>query len=104
MLIFAAQEEAVPESLKNILLVMADSGYLAPPAEKPEQRELWDQTWKRLDRFLPSLHGELFPEDTNAKGQKPPPRKSQEVPPKSSPKHKENTKAAPAEEKEAGKS
>src|ERR1700712_784666 len=101
MLIFAAQEEAVPESLKNILLVMADSGYLAPPAEKPEQRELWDQTWKRLDRFLPSLHGELFPEDVNPKGQKLPiHNKAQSVSAESSPKNKENTKVAAAEEKE----
>jgi brefeldin A-resistance guanine nucleotide exchange factor 1 len=52
----------VPESIKNILLVMADSGYLAPPEEKPENRELWEQTWKNLDRFLPNLRKELFPE------------------------------------------
>jgi hypothetical protein len=52
----------VPESIKNILLVMSASGYLAPPDQKPEQRALWDQTWRHLDRFLPNLRKELFPE------------------------------------------
>lgn len=57
------QEEAIPESLKNILLVMSDSGYLVPPDQNPEKAELWNETWKRLDRFLPNLFGELFPEE-----------------------------------------
>jgi brefeldin A-resistance guanine nucleotide exchange factor 1 len=84
---------------------MADSGYLAPPEVKPEQRELWDQTWKRLDRFLPSLHGELFPDDVNPKGQKLPiHNKAQVVSAEPSPKNKESSKATVAEEKEAGKS
>jgi brefeldin A-resistance guanine nucleotide exchange factor 1 len=65
-----SQEEAVPESIKNILLVMADSGYLAPPEEKPENRELWEQTWKNLDRFLPNLRKELFPEPPKEAPQK----------------------------------
>jgi brefeldin A-resistance guanine nucleotide exchange factor 1 len=61
---------------------MADSGYLAPPDKKPEQKELWDQTWKRLDRFLPALHGELFPETIGKGkgGQKTPARRSGEGP------------------------
>jgi len=57
------QEEAIPESLKNILLVMSDSGYLVPPDKNPDKVELWNETWKRLDRFLPDLFGELFPEE-----------------------------------------
>lgn len=44
---------------------MADSGYLAPPEQKPERRQLWEQTWKHLDRFLPQLKAELFPEAIN---------------------------------------
>ncbi|KAI9667680.1 MAG: GDP/GTP exchange factor for ARF [Bathelium mastoideum] len=77
-------EEAIPESLKNILLVMADGGYLVPPptpapppsatspapdpqaknddARTPQQQQLWAETWLRLDRFLPGLMPELFPE------------------------------------------
>ncbi len=56
------QEEAVLESLKNILLVMADGGYLVPPAENEKPSEIWEETWKRVDRFLPDLFGEIFPE------------------------------------------
>ncbi|KKZ67911.1 hypothetical protein EMCG_06440 [[Emmonsia] crescens] len=54
-------EEAVPESLKNILLVMADGGYLAPATEDPSKEKLWVETQKRLDRFLPRLFAEIFP-------------------------------------------
>lgn len=48
--------------MKNILLVMQSGGYLAPPEEKPEQAKLWNETWKKLNRFLPHLYKELFPE------------------------------------------
>jgi len=54
----------MPESLKNILLVMASSGFLVRPesgGHQGENKELWDQTWKRLERFLPDLKEELFP-------------------------------------------
>lgn len=52
-------EEAVPESLKNILLVMSSSGFLVPPSQDPSQEKLWVETWKRLDRFLPDLRKDL---------------------------------------------
>jgi brefeldin A-resistance guanine nucleotide exchange factor 1 len=59
------QVEAVPESLKNVLLVMASGGFLIRPEECAEDEggkmELWTQTWKRLERFLPDLKEELFP-------------------------------------------
>lgn len=48
--------------MKNILLVMQSGGYLSPPEEKPEQAELWNETWKKLNRFLPNLYKELYPE------------------------------------------
>ena len=54
-------EEAVPESLKNILLVMADGGFIKPPVDGQPRTELWDETCKRVDRFLPELIGEIFP-------------------------------------------
>ena len=54
-------EEAVPESLKNILLVMADGGFIQPPVDGQPRTELWDETCKRVDRFLPDLIGEIFP-------------------------------------------
>ena len=52
-------EEAVPESLKNILLVMSSSGFLVAPSQDPSKEKLWVETWKRLDRFLPDLRKEL---------------------------------------------
>lgn len=55
----SSKEEAVPESLKNIILVMSSSGYLVPPNEDPSQEKLWTETWKRIDRFLPDLRKEL---------------------------------------------
>ena len=53
------QEEAVPESLKNILLVMSSSGYLVHPSINPNREKIWTETWKRIDGFLPDLRKEL---------------------------------------------
>ena len=55
-------EEAVPESLKNILLVMADGGFIQPPSDASPSTELWDETYKRVDRLLPGLIAEIFPQ------------------------------------------
>lgn len=55
-------EEAVPESLKNILLVMADGGFIEPPEKGKQPTELWQETCKRVDRFLPNLIKEIFPQ------------------------------------------
>ncbi|KAK3944820.1 ARF guanine-nucleotide exchange factor 2 [Diplogelasinospora grovesii] len=52
-------EEAVPENLKNVLLIMSTNGYLVPPSQDPEKAELWNETWKRIDRFLPDLRADL---------------------------------------------
>jgi brefeldin A-resistance guanine nucleotide exchange factor 1 len=57
-----ALEEAVPESLKNIILVMGGAGYLSRPSENPENEKMWVETKKKLDRFLPDLFSEVFPE------------------------------------------
>lgn len=79
-------DEAVPESIKNILLVMASAGYIAPPPppvsrpvmdaqqqehEAQEQehgrrdailrRKLWNVTAARLERFLPGMLADVFP-------------------------------------------
>ena len=74
--------EAVPESLKNILLVMSSGGYMVPPSssddrleaevQTPQQKQIWTETWTRLDRFLPGLMPELFPEETKKKPVQPP--------------------------------
>lgn len=47
------------ENLKNVVLFMASSNYLVPPGTDPTKEELWTETWKRIDRFLPDLKGEL---------------------------------------------
>ncbi|KAJ8611703.1 hypothetical protein MRB53_037814 [Persea americana] len=68
-------EEAVPEGIKNILLVMAAGDYLAPPwdekgrgepADRVEgrytlQERLWNVSTKRLERYLPELVPAVFP-------------------------------------------
>ncbi|KAH8705103.1 putative guanine nucleotide exchange factor [Talaromyces proteolyticus] len=67
-LLILEQEEAIPESVKNILLVMADSGYLVPPpVDDPDKEKIWVETSKRLDRFLPNLFQELFPASPSQK-------------------------------------
>lgn len=48
--------EAIPESLKNMLLVMSSANVLAPSSN------LWAPTWRAIDTFLPNLKTELFPE------------------------------------------
>ncbi|CAK7562594.1 MAG: GDP/GTP exchange factor for ARF [Sporothrix epigloea] len=64
-------EEAVPENLKNVLLFMASSGYLVAPGTDPTKEELWTETWKRIDRFLPDLKNELALEDTDTVSDEP---------------------------------
>jgi hypothetical protein len=56
------QEEAVPESLKNVLLVMSAQGILVQPSLGGG--EVWDLTWQKLDRVLPKLRQEVFPGET----------------------------------------
>lgn len=42
---------------------MSNGGYLVPPDEtaKGTSSEIWEETWKRVDRFLPNLFAEIFP-------------------------------------------
>jgi brefeldin A-resistance guanine nucleotide exchange factor 1 len=61
--------EAVPETLKNVLLVMASAEHLIPPpaaADKEErteqQQKIWAETWTRTEKFMPGLMPELFPD------------------------------------------
>ncbi|KAG0206857.1 GDP/GTP exchange factor for ARF [Mortierella sp. GBA30] len=52
--------EAVPESLKNCLLVMSTSeAFSEATANKPDS--LWNVTWTRINKFLPNLKSEIFP-------------------------------------------
>lgn len=61
-------EEAIPESLKNIVLVMSSDGYLVPPvatgereSRSAQQKRLWKVTFVRLERFQPGLMEGIFP-------------------------------------------
>ena len=45
---------------------MANGGYLVPPEEDPGKKVLWDETWKRLNRFLPEMYREIYPEPREA--------------------------------------
>lgn len=78
---FLSQFEAVPESLKNMLLVMSTAGIfdeeectLTAHSQSTSDRKthkrsdseihkysaLWQVTWERIDCFLPNLRQELF--------------------------------------------
>lgn len=60
-----ALEEAVPEGVKNIVLVMANAGYLVAPPPKGQDarsegvKEMWDATSWRMERFLPGMLGDV---------------------------------------------
>lgn len=59
------QHEAIPESLKNVLLVMNATDMLVPPSahdhRSPLQKSLWDTTHERIERFLPGFLQEVLP-------------------------------------------
>jgi golgi-specific brefeldin A-resistance guanine nucleotide exchange factor 1 len=59
------QSEAVPESLRNMLLVMQASGALIPPQipedRSEELRTRWDLTLEQMNRFLPGFLFEVIP-------------------------------------------
>lgn len=78
---FPLQFEAIPESLKNMLLVMSTAGIfdeeectLTAHSQSSDERKthkrsdseihkysaLWQVTWERIDCFLPNLRQELF--------------------------------------------
>ena len=57
------QAEAVRENLKNVVLFMATSGYLVSPDKDPSRKKLWDETWERVNRFLPDLRNEILGEE-----------------------------------------
>ena len=77
---FSLQFEAIPESLKNMLLVMSTAGIFdqeecaltarsqgdnrktltRSESEIHKYSALWQVTWERIDCFLPNLRQELF--------------------------------------------
>ena len=73
---FLLQSEAIPESMKNMLLVMSTSGVFDHSEEdqtlqltqktqenqdtKRHYSALWQVTWERIDCFLPNLRKEML--------------------------------------------
>ncbi|OJT08688.1 hypothetical protein TRAPUB_414 [Trametes pubescens] len=58
--------EAVPESLKNVLLVMNATGLLVPPTSPEDvrnerQASVWAATHERIERFLPGFLDDIVP-------------------------------------------
>ncbi|XP_024312292.1 ARF guanine-nucleotide exchange factor GNOM isoform X2 [Brachypodium distachyon] len=54
--------EAIPELLKNILLVMKASGVLSNTSASGENT-LWEATWLQVNKIAPSLQSEVFPDN-----------------------------------------
>ena len=53
------QNEAIPESLKNMLLVMHTAGVLEPNSNN-EECTLARMTWERIGLFMPMLKDYIF--------------------------------------------
>ena len=67
-----ALEEAVAEGVKNVLLVLGDTGYLAQTTDSVDDAmkvQLWLETRKRLDVMLPGLLEQIFPPPAELKAQ-----------------------------------
>ena len=74
------QAEAIPESLKNMLLVMSTAGLFGDVMETiametkgdissiqyTPQYQLWVLSWQPIEKFLPHLKAEIFPASRSA--------------------------------------
>ncbi|KAL8938087.1 MAG: hypothetical protein Q9216_004085 [Gyalolechia sp. 2 TL-2023] len=75
----SGMEEEISESLKNILYFMKSDGYLVPPSPGDEAGSpIWGETWKRVDRFLPGMRKEIFPDPPSQPQPPPPPQQQQQ--------------------------
>jgi len=63
--------DALPESLKNMLLVMDTSGRGLFFTADGKPTPLWAVTWEKVETFLPGLREELFPDWQNRSNPKP---------------------------------
>ncbi|TVU07913.1 hypothetical protein EJB05_41290, partial [Eragrostis curvula] len=54
-------QEAIPELVKNILMVMKASGILSKTGTS--ENSLWEATWLQVDKIAPSLQSEVFPDN-----------------------------------------
>lgn len=56
--------EAIPETVKNMVLVMHTSGIFEGGNDK---NDMWSSTWAQIQNWLPNIQSEIFPEDTDLK-------------------------------------
>lgn len=49
---------------------MSSSGYLVAPREDASKEHLWNETWTRIDRFLPDLRNDLIPDEPEIQPEK----------------------------------
>ncbi|XP_066304243.1 Golgi-specific brefeldin A-resistance guanine nucleotide exchange factor 1-like isoform X1 [Branchiostoma lanceolatum] len=54
--------EAIPESLKNMLLVMDTASIFREDSTPSGYTQLWSITWERIECFLPTLRQDVFKE------------------------------------------
>nr|CAB3468217.1 unnamed protein product [Digitaria exilis] len=54
-------QEAIPELVKNVLMVMKASGILSKT--KAGENSLWEATWLRVNNISPVLQSEVFPDN-----------------------------------------
>ncbi|XP_062229060.1 ARF guanine-nucleotide exchange factor GNOM-like [Phragmites australis] len=54
-------QEAIPELVKNILMVMKASGILSKTSTS--ENSLWEATWLQVNKIAPSLQSEIFPDN-----------------------------------------
>ena len=88
--------EAIPEMMKNLLLVMETAGVFG--STEIEQTQLWNMTWDRIDVFLPGLRQEV------SRSRTPVARAQSEIVPETVESHQERaddaTPAPPDEQRE----
>jgi brefeldin A-resistance guanine nucleotide exchange factor 1 len=54
-------QEAIPELIKNVLMVMKASGILSKT--KTGENSLWEATWLQVNNISPVLQSEVFPDN-----------------------------------------
>lgn len=82
---------------------MSSQGILVPPSENKEHEALWNETWKRLERFLPHLFAEIFPEEAKKPRSAAPKRSSTESQPRAGTPSQSAPQSARASVEESGK-
>lgn len=89
--------EAIPESLKNMLLVMDTAGIFHSADSRTGFSDLWEITWERIICFLPNLREELFKQTVIAEPLASSPPAEPQLSPQASRPSSPQTPASPAQ-------